>query len=268
MVFQMLGSGAADGIPGYWSDDPVCRHARQHGGKNVRTRSSGLLDGVLKIDLPPDTLAQVHRERIDPRSWQAIFFTHSHDDHFAPHELQYFVRPFNEGERFPIAVFGNAAICAKIAAVFTEAPIELVKTCSFKQFRFSAYEVTPIKAYHKLDEDSHNLIFAKDGRRFLYATDTGYWQEETWEFLSGMLLDAVVIECTEGYKRTEYYGHMDINDCLRAVERMRSIDAVREGARIVTTHHSHMGGATHEDLERELLPHGIEPGFDGMQFEV
>jgi hypothetical protein len=39
-------------------------------------------------------------------------------------------------------------------------------------------------------------------------------------------------------------------------------------SRVVTTHHSHSGNATHTQLEAILLPEAIEPGYDGMVIQL
>jgi hypothetical protein len=49
---------------------------------------------------------------------------------------------------------------------------------------------------------------------------------------------------------------------------MRSQGSLKPSAKIVTTHHSHYGDATHAELEALLNPHGIDVGYDGMEFEI
>ncbi len=266
MRIKLLGTGAADGIPAIYSDSEVSHYARLHGGKDLRSRSAALVDGHLQLDLPPDTFFQLAREGIDARKWSAILFTHSHDDHFAPTELQYALYPFNPYEYAGFAVFGNDEIIRRIEALYPDWPFELFKTKSFEPFKFAGYTITPIHAHHKLDEDSHNLIIEDGKRVLLYGTDTGIWFEETWDFLKGIKLDALVIECTEGFVPTAYTGHLDITDCLGVVARLREQGTLRPSSKVVTTHHSHNGNATHCQLEETLRPKGIEPGYDGMEF--
>jgi hypothetical protein len=65
-----------------------------------------------------------------------------------------------------------------------------------------------------------------------------------------------------------YEGHLDIKECIMVTERLRSEGILKPRARVVTTHHSVRGLARHCDLEKELLPHDIEPGYDGLVIEV
>ena len=68
MKVQLLGTSAAEGWPGLFCNCRACEEARRLGGKNIRSRSSALIDGVLKIDLPPDTLYHVFRHGLDLRT--------------------------------------------------------------------------------------------------------------------------------------------------------------------------------------------------------
>jgi phosphoribosyl 1,2-cyclic phosphate phosphodiesterase len=264
MNIRLLGTGAADGIPGFFRNDPVSKHARECGGRDVRTRCAALVDGVLKIDLPPDTFSQLQRDRLDPRDWSALLFTHSHEDHFAVGEIQYALYPFTEMDHMPYTIYGNETICRKIEERYPNWPIELVQTRSFESYQHGSYTITPVKARHIEEEDCHNLIIERGGKSILYATDTGVWTHDTFEFLSRYHLDVLVIECTDGLRKGNYLGHLDIDACVGVVDALREAKVLGSDSRVVTTHHAASGGARHCDLEKALLKHGIEPGYDGM----
>ncbi len=264
MQIRLLGTGAADGIPGFYSNDPVSMFARENGGKDIRTRSAALVDEVIKIDLPPDTLCQLQRDGLDANDWSALVFTHSHEDHFAVGEIQYALYPFTELYQLPFSIYGNATIREAFQDRYPDWPIDFVELDAFNTYRHAGYSITPIPALHKDDEECHNLLIQRDGKVLLYATDTGIWDEPTFEFLSKVRLDCLVIECTEGFRRTDYPGHLNLEDLGTVLERLRSFGAVPQSCPIVTTHHAHTGRARHCDLEKALKPLGAQPGFDGM----
>lgn len=268
MQIRLLGTGGADGIPALYSDSRVSAYARLHKGKDVRTRSAALLDGTIKIDLGPDTWHQLARDGLDARDWTAVFFTHSDADHFAVDELQYALYPFSDFEYAGFQIFGNAAVCRRIMEAYPEWPFEIHMTESFQTLEHDGYKVTPVRAKHKESEDAHNFLFECTGSTLMYATDTGVWPEETWEFLQGWKLDTLVIECTEGFVHTPYNGHLDVKDLLLVVERLQSMGVVHSETVMATTHHSHNGDATHAELEEALGPHGILVGYDGMTLEA
>jgi phosphoribosyl 1,2-cyclic phosphate phosphodiesterase len=144
----------------------------------------------------------------------------------------------------------------------------VVLTESFVPVDCIGYRVTPVRAKHGADgEDAHNLIIEQGGRSMLYATDTGIWEEPTWEFLADVRLDALVLECTEGFVLTPYNGHLDIEEFRYVLARLRQNGTVDSGTKVVTTHHSHNGEATHAELEEALGPEGVVIGYDGLVVE-
>lgn len=268
MNIRLLGTGAADGIPSPFGDDKVSQYARENGGKDVRSRSAAIVDGVLKIDLGPDTNMQMQRDRLDAREWSAVIYTHSDDDHFAVNEIQYALFPFTQHEYLPYTIYANATILAQIEARYPNWPIELVETRSFQTFHHAGYAITPVRARHIHEEDCHNLVIERDGKAILYATDTGVYSEETFRYLGNFQLDALVIECTDGFCATTYEGHLDFKEVVMVVNRLREQGTLRADSQVVTTHHATRGEARHCDLERAFRPHGIEPGYDGMLLEI
>jgi phosphoribosyl 1,2-cyclic phosphate phosphodiesterase len=268
MKIRLLGTGAADGIPALFGDDVVSRYAREHGGKDVRSRTAAIIDDHIKIDLPPDTAAQLLAYHLNPNDWTALIFTHSDDDHCTLSELQYALIPFTGQDHLSFPVYANPVVCNMIRERYPDWPMEIVETQSFLCYEHLGYRITPVKATHIEGEDCHNLLIQKDGKTLLYATDTGIWKEESWKFLAQFKIDLLVIECTDGFDPTMYEGHLDIKECIEVVQRLRESGTLRPDSRVVTTHHGVRGLARHCDLEQALLPHQIEPGFDGLELEV
>ena len=269
MKIQLLGTGAADGIPAFHGDCRVCRYAREQGGKEIRSRSAAVIDDCLKIDLPPDTLMQMHQTRTNARQWSGLIFTHSDEDHFAVDQLQYALHPFTDMDHIGFTIFANALITDEIWQRYPDWPLEVNTTRSFCPFQHAEYLITPIRAMHgRPGEDAHNFVIERAGKSVLYATDTGVWPDETWFALRDFQLNALVIECTNGFVPSDYKGHLDLKECVEVVERLRKQGTLSDQSRVITTHHSHRGNATHAELEEALRPHGIEPGYDGMIIEI
>src|SRR3979409_2196640 len=131
MRIRLLGTGGADGIPALWGRSLVSDYAREHGGKDVRTRAAALIDGEIKVDFGPDTLAQIQRDGLDAGNWTAALFTHSDEDHLAVSEFQYFLYPFCDNEQLPFAVFGNTTVCGIIREHYPDWPMEVTETEAF-----------------------------------------------------------------------------------------------------------------------------------------
>jgi phosphoribosyl 1,2-cyclic phosphate phosphodiesterase len=268
MKVLLMGTGGADGIPALYGNDRVSKFARANGGKDLRTRSAALVDSALKLDLGPDTLSQVHRFGVDPTEWSAVFFTHSDEDHMCLSEIQYGMFPFVDAEKLEYTIYGNEIVCQLIRHRYPEWPIDLIELKKYETVIHEAYQVTPVSATHKGDEDCHNFIVERDGRRLLYATDTGFYHDEVFDFLAGKEIHALVVECSDGFHKTPYVGHMDIEQCVTLVGRLRESRALGPDAQVFTTHHAAGGGAIHSELEAALGPWGIHAGYDGLSFEV
>ncbi|MCQ3035976.1 MAG: hypothetical protein MJ248_07190, partial [Bacilli bacterium] len=78
MKIKYLGTGAYEGIPGIFCDCPVCRKARELGGKELRTRQQCLINDELLMDFGPDTLVHTHMYKIDWTKIHNILVTHTH----------------------------------------------------------------------------------------------------------------------------------------------------------------------------------------------
>lgn len=267
MDIHLLGTGGADGIPALFSGSRVSVHARNAGGKDVRSRASALVDGHIKLDFGPDTWHQVTREGLDPREWTSILFTHSDPDHLALEELQYALFPFNESEFSEFTIFGNEVIERKVFERYPNWPFEFVRTKMFCPLKHAEYTITPLMARHMQYEEAHNYLVSDGEKTLLYGTDTGVWQDPTWEYLADHRVDCLVLECSEGFVLTPYNGHLDIDEFRYMVNRLRKLGVIDDTTTILTTHHSHNGDATHDELCRELEPHGVTIGYDGLKVE-
>ncbi|MDQ2985495.1 MAG: MBL fold metallo-hydrolase [Armatimonadota bacterium] len=265
MKLHLLGTGGADGIPSFFCDSELSQHAREKGKEDIRTRTGAVVDGHLKVDFGPDTFMQAAYQGLRPVDWKWIIVTHSHFDHFDAGLLQYCLPPFVPADQRPPEVLGNPHVLAELEGAFPAADqIQTRVLRSFESATVGDYEVTPVSAYHKLDEDSVNFIVEGGGKRLLYATDTGVYQEPTWDFISGTRFDCVVIESTDGFSPSDYWGHLSCAEAVAMIDRMRKISCVDDRTVVATTHHADSGGANHAQLVEFFTPHEIQVGYDGM----
>jgi len=277
-----LGTGAADGVPALFCECEVCEEARRRGGADRRTRSTVLIDGTVKIDLPPDTLAHVHAyPELRLGRMEHLLFTHSHDDHFAVRELQYLAPCFapqrgcnGAATTTPLTVWGTQELLARVhpelMGCFQRPPLKLCPLEPFVETRVGHLRVTPIVAHHKNDELCFNFLLRDpdSGATLLYGTDTGWWDPPTWEFLEGRRLDAMVLECGKGAVSGGYDGHLDVDQCIAVHERLVSTGGLAAGAPCYLTHVSHTGLLLHKELSERVAPHGIRVAYDGLEIAL
>ncbi len=272
MKISLLGTSGAEGWPGLFCRCPVCHVARTEGGKNRRTRSSALIDGVLKLDFPSDILQQIVRWNVDLLDLRAILFTHSHDDHLCAAELQYagpYFVPSAIEQRMPI--YGPIdAICKIKAAVDVDClPFSLHVVQPNEPICIAGYRVTPVLAKHDPKIVCFNYIITDPtGATLLYATDTGWYDEATWRILEQNRFDGIVVECGKGPEEGGYTGHLSIREIYALRERLLSSGSLRSDTPVAATHFPHLGGMLHADLEAAFQPHGVLAAYDGMDLVI
>ncbi len=271
MNIKLLGTGSAEGWPGLFCTCRVCQESKILRGKNIRSRASAIIDGTLKIDLPPDTYYHVVTQQLDMSAVELLAFTHAHDDHLAPAEFQYASSYFvPEESTTPLRVVGCSTVIQKIrnGVDIEDLPFCLEQMDAWKNYHYGKWQITPIMANHDPTQVCFNLIISDGVKTLLYATDTGWYHGETWEFLSNFRLDGAVIEISRGPKEEGYSGHMSIPEVIRMREKLIGYGALSQSSPVVTTHHSHLGGLLHDEMEEILNPHNIQVGYDGMVFDL
>lgn len=272
MDIIFLGTGAAEGWPGLFCNCKACREARKLGGKNIRTRSSILVDNILKIDFPPDSYYHFIKYKIIPIKIKYIFITHSHSDHLAFQEMEYLKYYFAyRGRAKPIEIFGNEEVIEKIKPYidkFFYGRLNLIKP--FKTIKVGPYNVTPIKANHSSDKLPLNYIIKKDKKSILYACDTGFYEPSTWDFLreNSVNLDLVISECTAGYKNVKYGTHMGIPNILKFKYMCEKIGIANCKTKWILTHFSHNSKLLYNELRSYTTCYKFEIAYDGMKIKI
>lgn len=271
MRIQILGTAAAEAWPGIFCGCETCVRARAAGGRNIRSRASIQIDDIYKIDLPPDTYYHMIRDRLDLSALAHLFITHSHFDHFAAAEMEFFDPPFaHKLKNAPIRVYGNETVINAVKSLRTGIPatIELVALDPFVPVTAGKLTFIPVTASHMPAENCLNYVIQSDRATVLYASDTGVYQTSTIDYLSGLKFDLLIVECTFGTRDIPATGHMNFNAVLELRDMLRKRSAIASNARIIITHFSHNMGLLHDELERIANPEGVEVAYDGMTIQI
>lgn len=291
LILQFLGTGAAEGIPSPFCRCPVCENARQKGGKEIRFRSSFRLSKEVLIDFGPDIFASCARLGVDLCDLRHILITHTHEDHFdlgsltlktlLYHENDARIQIYFNGDAYQILNALDRMGCDGREHYFTE---ELQKGFDFHRLSFfepcriGEHTVTPVKGEHPAHFEKNAasyLLDLSDGRRLLYALDTGYYSDETLRFLRDRPLDLLVIECTFGSmeRGDKPYSHQDLHSVLYLCRQLYEQGTLTDRSRVYLTHINQVQSYTHEDFEeicakqRQVLPYSIFPAYDGMKID-
>lgn len=276
MKMLYMGTSAAEGWPGLFCTCPICSHAREQGGRNLRTRTQALLNGEILLDFPPDTYCHALSYHLDLSRIHTLLVTHSHMDHWFPTDLIHRHEHFGHGAEGTLEVYGNQAVEEAFRTHilidrFKPHPIDGV--VSFHVIHggdriFSdGWEITAVPADHDKREECLVYICKKDGKTVFYGHDTGgSLSPKAWELLTAEHYDLISLDATMGLKTIGGY-HMGLSDVEIMIRKLESLGCVTEETIKVINHFSHNGGMTHEQLAAWGRERGILAAYDGMEVE-
>lgn len=137
--------------------------------------------------------------------------------------------------------------------------IHIVQLSYFKEYQAGNMSFETVKGNHNgfgENEFSINyLITIPEGKKMLYACDTGYYKEDTWEYLQGRYVDLLVLDCTfAGRKdRGEFPGgHLDLLSYIKTLERMVDMGFINQKTEIYATHINPHQGLSHYEIDDYL----------------
>ena len=286
MYFQFLGTSAGEQFPGLWCNCPTCAKARTLGGRNIRSNSCAFLSPDCMIDFGAEVFQQARKFDIPILDTQYLFVTHSHADHFYPQHLLW--RWMKPGQRLPpgndtygprfsdlrmLHVYGSADVCDMLEPHLGEDGEE--------RFRMILHQVQygvegqagniyylPLEANHKDREcQAVNYILRRNDRTILYALDTGWFYDHTYELIRKFRYDLVVMEGTFGYG-IDSSGHFNLDKLQRAADLFRDDDLLKDSALFCASHICPHFAPIHDEYAPILEERGITLAFDGMKVEL
>lgn len=274
MKIKYLGTAAAEGIPALFCQCETCRSARKKKGKEIRTRSQALIDGELLIDFCPDTYLHLLEYDLDIAALKHCLITHVHADHLIPEELVYRNQGFAvlDDETEPLHLYGSSDVewlLSKNRDIFESTRLKLHKLEAFVPMKIGRYEIIPLPAVHAT-ENPFVYCIEKDGKRILYAHDTDFFEDSVWEYLekNKIFFHLVSMDCTEGFRKIDYVGHMNFERNLRLKKFMLEKGFANEKTLFVANHFSHNGHASYEKATEYGKELGILVSYDGMELEI
>ena len=267
MELLFLGSGAAEGNPAAYCRCEVCEGIRERGGIEIKSRASVRFDTHYQIDISPDHYWQMLRHNTDMYDVEHLLITHSHEDHFSLPAISDKTmsrvtnnKPLNIYLSKPAADYGMGLVknlmfpeekLKDLLTRFIPVPLDY-----FETYQVGDLSVTTIKGAHKTHVDGeysiNYLITTRDGTTLLYALDTGYYQDETWEFLDGLHTDVLIMDSTFGGRtdRGEYpFGHLDCYSFLKMLDRMSDLRFIDPDTSLYATHFNPHTGFSHHRIQ-------------------
>lgn len=288
MDYVFLGTGAAEAIPCYYCRCSYCNYARQHGGKDVRSRSSFRIDGRYQIDFSPDIFHQTSSLGLDTFELEHLFITHTHEDHFDLAEIIVKECAVEENNK-PLRIYLSASgtVWAKkmmhaYAGQFSlsdqkrlQERYQFVPLEYFQVYEADGLKFRTVKGNHSGFGDGEyaiNYLFElPNGKNLLYAVDTGWYSDETWDYLKGIgkTLDVLIMECTFGGREDRGFyvgGHLDVINFLMMLEKMSTLGVIGPETAIYATHINHKHHLMHEHMQQtfDQSDYKVTVAYDGL----
>jgi phosphoribosyl 1,2-cyclic phosphate phosphodiesterase len=281
MQVIFLGTGAA---PLAFCRCAFCTGARNSGGKDVRKRSSVIVNDDLIIDMGPDVVSASFMYGKSTADLRYHLQTHPHSDHFDPQVFSTRVPEFLSVNIPPLEVYASEKTLRRMSEMVTNEgyvdgflkpeqqerlnlrviPLEPLKT-----YEVGRYRVVPFLADHDVTVGSLLYAISQSGRTVFYGTDTDALPEATWDgfHAKNLKFDAVIMDHSYGpgaYKS----GHLDAELFAAQLKRMREEHLLAENARVLATHISHEGNLLHAEFSAYANQRGYEVAYDGLVLEV
>jgi len=287
MEFRFLGTSAGEQYPGLWCTCDNCEKARRLGGRNIRSNTFAYVAPNILIDLPPGATNQMTRFGLRLPDIEHILFTHSHEDHLDPFYLRWRERDPSVplppprtaiGPRFseakPLNIYCNEAIYQQLANpswgfrdyAFRLVQLHLVR--AFERYDVKSFAFVPLCAHHGgSHEIALNYILEKEGKRLLYALDTGWPLPVTYEAIRRHTYDLVVVEGTFGYG-ADVEEHLNLDK----VERLRRLfledGLIKEETPFYVSHICPHHTPVHDEIAPLYAKKGITIAYDGLTVDV
>jgi phosphoribosyl 1,2-cyclic phosphate phosphodiesterase len=253
MKVTFLGTGTSQGVPMIACECEVCQSSDS---RDKRLRSSILIevdDMTIVVDTGPDFRYQMLRANV--KKLHAVVFTHEHKDHIAGLDD---VRGFNYIMRQSMDIFATERVQNALKREFYYAfetekypgvPELHLHSIVNEPFKVGHIPVIPIQLMHyKMP------VFGYRIHDFAYITDANSIPEEEIEKLKG-----VKVMVINALRKTPHISHFSLEEALEVIRKVNP-------ERAFLTHFSHQMGK-YTDLIQEL-PSGVEPAFDGLEFEM
>lgn len=272
MRVKFLGTAAAEGWPALFCECDACERAGILGGKNIRTRSSCLIDEAYMVDFSADTYMHKLKYNLKLSRVEHLFITHSHYDHFYPNDFKVRMDGFAYiKNKAVLNVYGNNEVKARfddaLSGMNIKDAVVYNQVEPFKYFKAGEARVMPLPASHSKNENCYLYIIVINGKTLLYGHDSGYYKAETWNEILKHRFDGVILDCTSGPTNQRDY-HMGIVTDGEIKERMLESGSADDKTKFVVNHFSHNMQLMHDEIEKIAEPYNFIVSYDGLEIEI
>ncbi len=286
MRITFLGTAAAPSMPIPFCVCQICSEARRVGGKNLRRRSSLMINDDLLVDIGPDIATASFERGLSFASIGVCLQTHPHDDHLDTGFLLSRHADYGTVVSRDLLLVGSGETLSAIddmvrrtseyGSIFdpeTQSALRLnPRTIApFETCTAGDYRVTGYPANHGVDQGYLLYSIEQGPHAVFYGTDTSILSEEAWDHLQlrRTRYDVVILDHTYGIGFDSRPGdHLASRDVIAHVDRFRESGLLKENGSVYATHLSHEGNLEHDELDEYAMEHGYRVAYDGLALQL
>ena len=282
MNITFLGTAAANAYPEAFCNCDNCIQARLLGGPSLRKRSAALINDDLLIDLGPDIMAAAQIHNCPLTHVKFCLQTHPHADHLDLSHLLSRSPDYGVVGAPCLHFYASPQTLQRAALAFIRdlsdeelllpstqqhLNLQIHAITPLQPFKVGRYRVTAFPANHAEGMGAMLYAIECDGCCIFYATDTAALFEETWHAFQQLncKFDLVILDHTYGPNQASGGDHLNAQQFIAHVARMRSEGILASQARVFATHIAHEGNPPHPSLAAFAQQHGYEIAYDGLR---
>ena len=286
MQLTFLGTAATPSMPIPFCVCEVCSDARRIGGKNLRRRSSVVINGDLLVDIGPDIATASFEHDIRLAGIGICLQTHTHADHLdAEFILSRHADYGTKVSRDLLLGASDETLQAIDRLVHQRSDygsifdpdtrsalhIGLVPLTPFETYRVGDYRIVGYPANHGNDQGFLLYSIVQGDHAVFYGTDTSVLFDEVWEHLQQERTgyDAVILDHTYGLgHESKPADHLASKDVIAHANRFRDNGLLKDNGVVYATHLSHEGTLEHDELDEYARKRGYRVAYDGLRLRL
>ena len=286
MQLTFLGTAAAPSMPIPFCLCTVCSEARRVGGKNLRRRSSLVINDDLLVDIGPDIAAASFQHQISLAGIGICLQTHPHADHLDIGFLLSRHAEYGTEVSGDLLLAGSDETLHAIDEFVTQQSaygsifdsetqsalkLKLLSLTPFEAYSIDGYHITGYPASHGNDQGFLLYSIVQGDHAVFYGTDTSVLSEEVWERLQleHIRYDVVILDHTYGIGfESRPADHLASKDVAAHADRFRECGLLKDNGLVYATHLSHEGILEHDELDAYAMEQGYRVAYDGLRLQL
>ncbi len=281
MKITFLGTSAATSCPMPFCRCKFCETAKKRKGRDLRKRSSILINKDLLIDFGPDIMSASFMYDVSITDVRYLLQTHSHADHFDPSAFGTRFHGYAVENIPKLELYGSKLTIDKLSQMVKddgyiqdlynskeqeELKLKVFPVKHYQTFQVGDYEVTAFPSNHDKSCDSIIYSIFQKNLSILYGTDTDTLSEDFWLNLhkKKIAFDIVVLDHTYGLN-INGGGHLNANKFIKHINRMKKENLLKSNARVFATHISHEGNYNYDEFSEYAKKYNYEVAYDGLK---